>query len=100
MRRLIASALALALLPGLAAAQPQQCGARAQILEVLAERYGESRQSIGLTSQGAVVETFASAETGTWTITVTFPQGKMCLIASGQAFETLADEIVPSGAPA
>ena len=35
-----------------------------------------------------LVETFASAETGTWTITVTMPTGVTCLVASGQAFET------------
>lgn len=102
MRRLTALCLAAAVaqLPTLAAAQSQQCGARAQILEILADRYGESRRSIGLTAQGAVVETYASAETGTWTITVTFPAGKMCLIASGQSYEPTADDVIPSGAPA
>ena len=35
----------------------------------------------------AVVEVFASSDTGTWTITVTNASGVTCLVASGQAFE-------------
>ena len=42
----------------------------------------------------AVIEIFASEETGTWTITVTSVHGMTCLVASGQAFETLA-EVLP-----
>ena len=100
MRRLTVLCLALALAPGLAAAQPQQCGERERIVQVLSEKYGESRRSIGLTAQGAMVETYASDATGSWTITVTFPAGQMCLLASGQSYVSLADEVVPSGAPA
>jgi hypothetical protein len=50
---------------------------------------------MGLGANNAVVEVFASAETGTWTITVTSVQGLTCLVASGQAFETLA-EVLPA----
>jgi hypothetical protein len=39
------------------------------------------------------VEVFASAETGTWTITVTNATGTTCLVASGQAFERLAETL-------
>ena len=39
---------------------------------------------------------FASQETGTWTITVTMPNGMMCLVASGEAYETLAEELEPA----
>ena len=40
-----------------------------------------------------MVEVFASRDTGTWTITVTRPSGLTCLVASGQAFETLAEAL-------
>lgn len=73
----------------------QSCGERAAVIETLASRYGESRQSIGLGAQGRVVEVFASLETGTWTITVTLPSGLTCLVASGQSFERL-DEPAPA----
>lgn len=71
----------------------RQCGQRDTVLSRLAERYGETRQSIGLGSNNAVMEVFASDETGTWTITVTMPNGMTCLVASGQAFETLAEAL-------
>ena len=58
-----------------------------------------TRQSIGLGDNNQVVEVFASTETGTWTITVTNPNGLTCLVASGQAFEDVAKEAVP-GDPA
>ena len=74
-------------------AQGQNCGPREMVIEQLADTFGESRQSMGLGGQGHVVETFASTETGTWTITVTLPNGLTCLVASGQAYEALAEAL-------
>lgn len=74
-----------------ASAQAGQCATRDLVLERLSSKYGETRQSIGLGANNGVVETFASAETGTWTIVVTMPNGMTCLVASGQAFEQLAE---------
>jgi len=71
----------------------RNCAPRPVVLERLAEGYGETRQSIGLGTQGAVVEVFASDETGSWTIIVTMPTGMTCLMASGQDFEALADAL-------
>ena len=75
----------------------RNCAPRQIVLERLATKYGETRQSIGLGANNAVVEMFASIETGTWTITVTTPQGLTCLVASGQSFETLAEALPPKG---
>ena len=74
-------------------AQSRNCADRAAVVELLADRYGESRQSVGLGANNSLVEIFASAETGTWTITVTEPGGPTCLVASGQAFEHLAEAL-------
>ncbi len=74
-------------------AQGQNCAPRQMVIEQLADTFGESRQSVGLGGQGHVVETFASTETGTWTITVTLPSGLTCLVASGQAYEVLAEAL-------
>jgi hypothetical protein len=79
------------------AAQAASCAPRDTVVERLAERYGESRQAMGLGANNAVVEVFASDETGTWTITVTSVSGLTCLVASGQAYETL-EEHLPSNA--
>ena len=80
-----------------AAAQvSRNCADRESIVTRLAERFGETRQSIGLGSNNQVMEVYASLETGTWTITVTHPNGMTCLVAAGQAFETLAeDKVIP-----
>jgi len=78
-------------------AEGAQCADRALVIQRLQERYGESRQSIGLGQNNAVVETFASTETGTWTIIVTLPSGMSCLVASGESWEQLAGAAVKPG---
>jgi len=70
-------------------AQGRNCAPREVVVQRLAEKYGESRQAIGIGQQGMVMETFASVESGSWTITVTMPTGMTCLMASGQSFEAL-----------
>lgn len=85
-------ALLLALIGGPAPAQDMRnCAPRDAVIGRLAERYGETRQSIGLGANNAVVEMFAARETGTWTIILTLPNGLSCLIASGQAYEDVAE---------
>lgn len=73
------------------------CAPRPVVIERLADRYGESRRSIGLGANNAVVEVFASDETGTWSITVTSPNGLTCLVASGQAYEAFQEHPAKSG---
>ena len=90
-----AAALLAATTSDVAAQNTRNCGPRDVVVNRLAEGYGETRQSIGLGANNAVVEVFASDDTGTWTITVTNPSGVTCLVASGQAFEELA-EVLPA----
>ena len=97
MRTLISSTLIVlscGLLASTAVAQ-SNCAAHELVVERLASGYGESRQSIGLGSDGSVVETFNSLETRTWTITVTTPGGPTCLVASGEHFALLSENIDP-----
>ena len=75
------------------------CAPRADILAQLAETYSETRQSIGIATNNAVVETFASTS-GSWTIIVTMTSGQSCLIASGQNFESLTESLPAKGEPA
>ncbi|MEM6588730.1 MAG: hypothetical protein AAF641_09810 [Pseudomonadota bacterium] len=91
--------VALAVLATTATAQTAaaNCAPRDVVLERLADRYGESRQSVGLGSNNAVVEVFASQETGTWTITVTSVNGLTCMVASGQSYETLSEAAPVAG---
>ena len=80
------------------AQQARNCAPRDVVLTILAERYGETRQSIGIGTDNQVMEVFASEESGSWTITVTLPNGMTCLMASGQSFEELTEgPLVPEG---
>lgn len=74
-----------------------QCAERDTVVAELASRYGETRRGIGLVASNAVMEVFASVETGTWTITLTFAGGMTCLMASGQHYEGLAEGLPVPG---
>lgn len=73
------------------------CAEREQVIATLEERYGESVRGRGLASQNRIIEIFASEETGTWTITMTMPNGMTCLMTSGQHYETVS--ALPEGDP-
>jgi hypothetical protein len=90
--------LALAVMAGPVAAAPP-CAARDSVVMQLAERYGETRRGLGVAANDTVMEIFASAASGSWTITVTTPDGLTCLVASGQAFEPFTDPLPPKGVP-
>ncbi|RYI15405.1 MAG: hypothetical protein EON48_11210 [Acetobacteraceae bacterium] len=88
-------ALSLGLAGMLAAAQiahgAPQCDTREAVTALLADRYNETRRAIGIAGQSAVMELYAANETGTWSITITLPEGQMCLVASGSNYETVAE---------
>lgn len=73
------------------------CADRPTVVERPAEDYGESRQAVALAANDEVVEVFASREAGTRTITVTRPGGPTCLVASGHAYEAVADSLPVPG---
>ncbi len=89
----LVAAGSVAATPAPSLAQSASCAPRDVVVERLATKYGETRQSMGLGRNSAVVEVFASETTGTWTITVTTSRGLTCLVASGQAFEKLAEAL-------
>ena len=90
---------AFALLPGMARAAPQ-CAPRDTVAASLATQFGEIRRSIGLAQDNTVMELYAAPDTGTWTLTVTMPNGVTCLVAAGTSFEATADTLPASGEPA
>lgn len=75
------------------------CGPRDLVIGQLSERWGENRRSVGIAANGQVMELYASAATGTWTIVVTLPDGRTCLIASGEGFEPVAEDLPAKGSP-
>src|SRR5690349_9278889 len=85
--------LALAALIGAVAAYgitpttaPSSGGPRERRVKLLADQYKEEPVGIGLAQPGQVLEVFASSG-GTWTMVMTMPDGKACLIAAGNNWE-------------
>lgn len=76
------------------------CADRSFVLNELAAKYRETRRAMGLAANNTMMEMFASADTGTWTLTVTMPDGTTCLVASGIGFETVSDPLPALGDPA
>lgn len=73
-----------------AARAQTNCADRTMVVDRLADKYGESRQSVGVAANNSMVEVFANGGTGSWTIIVTQPDGRACMVASGMSFEALA----------
>ncbi len=80
----------LALGPGPASAQgaPAICTARDGLLSQLEQKYGEVPVAIGV-AEGALIELLTAKDGLTWTIILTSPQGRSCLIASGEGWRPL-----------
>lgn len=72
-------------------APPQQppvaaCGDRSHVIAQLKEKFHEELTGFGLTGIGAIVE-LVSSESGSWTLMLSFPNGRSCLIATGKQWE-------------
>ena len=86
--------------PLAAQAAGPQCAKREQVVDLLATKYGETRQGMGMADNRSVMEMFASDATGTWTITISSPEGITCLVASGQGYQAMAEDLPAKGDPA
>lgn len=97
-------ALSLGLAAMLAAADiahgAPQCDSRETVTALLADRYGETRRSLGIAGKAAVMELYAADTTGTCSITITLPDGRMCLMASGSNYEAVTEDLPAKGTPA
>jgi hypothetical protein len=102
-RHLIGAGLVLAVLILLlapAGAVAAACAPRSAIVDLLAARHGEVLVARGVTNKGGLLETFAS-QSGTWTILLTSPSGRSCLVATGDGWQgelgapLLSPKVVP-----
>ncbi|MCC5992340.1 MAG: hypothetical protein JJT99_07425 [Rhodobacteraceae bacterium] len=90
--------LVLALSAQPAIAQSPPCAPRAQMLESLSVA-GQSRHAFGLAGR-AVVELFvAPDDAARWAVSVTWPDGRMCLLARGIGFQAKPGLCPAQGVP-
>lgn len=90
--------LALSLL-GLLAAGPalgvddSDCPEREHVLNYLSEQYHEDPIAMGVANNGDLIEVLSARNGETWTILVTTPRGRSCLVAAGHDWQDLPDVI-------
>ena len=84
--------LVLLLAPSLAVAQ-SACLPHGKMVDLLDGRYSEQRVSVGLETGGRLIEVFATADGGTWTMVMTTPNGVTCVIAAGLEWQ----DVEPKG---
>ena len=84
---LIAAAVACAVLMTAAAGAQSACAPRDQILGWLASAYREAPVAAGVTAGGELVEVLARPDGRTWTIIITSPGGRTCLMAAGEGWQ-------------
>ena len=72
------------------------CGERAKMTKYLADKFTEAPRAIGVAAEGkSVVEVYTSSE-GTWTLLLTTPKGKSCIMGAGHSWsEASALESMP-----
>ncbi len=74
------------------AQQNRICQTRDKVLSALGGKYNEAPTSMGLASNGAIVEILVSRE-GTWSIIATTPDGLSCLVAVGKYWEKIPGKL-------
>lgn len=98
MRRMIASLTIAIVLTPVAAQAQQLCADRTTITDRLKTNYGESFTGGGVRNSESVFEVWMSEEKGTWTILMTMPNGKSCVMAAGTDWLD-ARPAMPAGIP-
>ncbi len=88
--RALTAALAVVLASLPAHAQRAPCGNGGQISAHLEKDWGERPAALALDAAGRLVTILANPESGTWSLLMTAPGGRTCLIHHGTAWEPFA----------
>lgn len=88
---LLAAALTVSLAVPSFAQGNRQCGTHSKVVEVLAEKYGETLQSRALFSgvPATMMEVYANLESGTFTILQTNANGFSCMVGTGKEYANI-----------
>lgn len=69
------------------------CMKRADMTGVL-KKHKEAQASIGLASNGSLIEVYSTADGGSWSIVMTNPQGTSCVVAVGKDWDNRAPVVL------
>jgi hypothetical protein len=70
------------------------CGDHRELVAYLGEKYQERQFAYGTVGNVAIMEVYVS-QAGTWTVVVTDPVGKSCILAAGDGWEASATANLP-----
>lgn len=98
MRTLSTLIAAMALIVPTAGHAQSSCADRSDVTERLSVKYGEKFAGGGLRNSDSIFEVWKSDETGSWTIIMTMPNGKSCIMAAGTDWRGALPE-TPAGIP-
>ncbi len=62
------------------------CNQRDNVLGHLAQKYQEVPIALGVTNRGGLVEVLSTGDGKTWTIIISTPDGRSCMIAAGESW--------------
>src|SRR5690606_26469272 len=63
------------------------CLPQAELLaKQLGAQYGEHLVAAGVDANGGLLQVYSNAESGTWTIAVTVPEGPTCIMSAGEGW--------------
>ena len=86
---------AVAQAPPAYAQMQMTCLDREMLIQKLETRYNESLNGAGLQGPKSILEIWSSEDSGSFTILVTKPDGKSCIVASGLNWRTFDSPAKP-----
>ncbi|WP_230530286.1 hypothetical protein [Microvirga roseola] len=87
-----ASFAGLMMVGSIPASAQMACAPRDEVIDALGQKYDEAPVGIGLMRPNQVLELLVS-DTGSWTLLVTLPTGRSCIMGAGENWETMTVEI-------
>ncbi|MBX9720639.1 MAG: hypothetical protein K2X81_04540, partial [Candidatus Obscuribacterales bacterium] len=74
------------------------CASRDMLLQSLQRDYSEAPSAIGVANDGNVLELFKTQDGKTWTLLMSMPDGTSCVVAAGEGWESLPQQVAGSDA--
>jgi hypothetical protein len=87
MRHVLAAIAVLSACPVMA---QDTCFVRADLEPIMHDQFGEDRVSVALDARGWLMEVWTNPDNGTWTVTITTPDGQACFAAYGSEYQAIA----------